>query len=90
MEAPETQSTTEILGLFAKILAPIVALVLGAMSYVWSVARSAKRCAFDARLKIESADAATQATVTAIRDLKEDVQTGFKGIHERLDRHLEG
>lgn len=93
MEAPtppDPNVVTEVLGLMAKLLAAFAAVILAAMSHVWSVARSAKRCAFDTRVKVEAADALTQTTANAIDGLRKDMRDGFKGVHDRLDRHLNG
>jgi hypothetical protein len=93
MEGPQELQDPGMLSAFVELLVAIyaasVAVILGAMSYVWSVARGAKRCAFDTRLKVEQADASVQTTVGAIEELKKDMSTGFQGIHERLDRHLD-
>lgn len=93
MEMPQSlpdPSTFEALtGVLVKILAPIVALILGALSWVWSTARSAKQCAFEAKVKVERADVAVEGLTREIRGLRSDMVEGFKGTHARLDKHLD-
>ena len=88
-DIPEPQILTEIMGVVVKLLAAFGAIIIAGMSYVWSVARSAKRCAFDARLMVERADVSAETTTKAIDGLREDMTKGFRGIHERLDRHMD-
>ncbi len=88
-DLPEPQVLTDLMGMVVKLFVAFGAVTLGGMSWVWSVARSAKRCAFDARLMVERADVSAGTTTKAIDGLHEDMTKGFNEIHKRLDRHLE-
>jgi len=79
-------SGDEAVQFFTKILLAVMVGFGTALTWLWSTATGAKRCASQAQNTLARVDQKLSDLRNDVRELKDTQADGFKALHERVDK----